>query len=87
MDNLFEKLTEIKKKEQELADYIAKIAQYPHLCFSVQPTYHKDGRMRTGTIARMDVPDDMGIKELVVEMLEARRLEYEKEFLSYKIQK
>jgi hypothetical protein len=87
MENLFEKITEIKKKESDFATLIKEIEKHPHLCFCAAPVFHENGRMRTGTIARLDLPTDLGINEAVMAILEKERLRYEKEFLSYKINK
>lgn len=90
--------TILKENEERRAVYanlLSEIEATPHLCFSKKKLRDSDyyvgiatnSKKTGGTIQIIDLPTDLGLKEMVVEKIKAQLAELEVEFNSYSISK
>jgi hypothetical protein len=91
----YELLKENEEFRMVYTNLLAEIEATPHLCFSKKKLrdeeYYqgviKNGKKTGGTIQIIDLPTDLGLKEMVVNRIKSRLIELESEFNSYKISK
>jgi len=94
MDN-FEILTDIKAKIKIYTDLLKEIETTPYLVFAKKPlrvgNYYEmintTGTKTGGVIGIVDLPDDLGFKEYVVQGIKDKVKSLQLEFDSYTINK
>jgi hypothetical protein len=93
-DNLFELMTANKKRRNAIQEVLSGMEKYPHLGFTKKRLKEGDfwevfevGKKTMGTIMIMDLPEDLGLKETVIRLLNEEYDRLQKEFDSYTIKK
>ena len=91
-DNIFETLAENKRRRDIITSILLKTEALPHLSFSKKRLrdgdfWSGDGAITKGTIMIMDLPEDLGLKEMVIAALKSEFDRLQKEFDSYTINK
>lgn len=91
-DNIFEILAENKRRRDVISAMLLETEALPHLCFSKKrlrdgDCWNGEGSRTKGSIMIMDLPEDLGLKEVVISMLKAEFDRLQNEFDSYTINK